>query len=59
MDRGTWQVTVCEVAQTQTKLKRLGMHTQLHLFLFSSCLCRAAPGLQQGPWLPEASEGSA
>ena len=58
-DRGAWRVTVHGVAQTQTKLKRLSMHAQLHLFLFSSCLCRAAPGFQQGPWLPEASEGSA
>ena len=58
-DRGAWQVTVHEVTQTQTKLKRLSMHAQLHLLLFSLCLCRAAPGLQQGLWLPEASEGFA
>ena len=30
MDRGAWQATVYRVAKSQTRLKRLSMHSCLH-----------------------------
>ena len=31
MDRATWRATVPGVTKSQTRLKRLGTHTQLHI----------------------------
>ena len=34
MDRGVWRATVHGVAKSQTRLKRLSMHTQLYIQYF-------------------------
>ena len=38
MDRGDWQTTVHRVTKSQTQLKRLSMHSCIHIYIHSCCV---------------------
>ena len=38
MDTGDWQTTVHRVTKSQTQLKRLSMHSCIHIYIHSCCV---------------------